>query len=115
VVCATGFVQEVPFLDEQVQRKLHDERGYNSSFFSPLNAEMAALWIAADLAGQIPLPTMEQRRQAVVEQLAFMDVATNTPRLLDRIATTTAAEPSTFPGFSLGGVVAQSSGNAELG
>jgi cation diffusion facilitator CzcD-associated flavoprotein CzcO len=98
VVCATGFVQEVPFLDADVQRRLHDERGnfllyrqilpldvpglyfngYNSSFFSPLNAEMAALWIAADLAGLVPLPDEEQRRRATVEQLAFMDTATNT-------------------------------------
>jgi hypothetical protein len=51
--------------------------GYNSSFFSPLNAEMAALWIAADLAGAIALPAPEAMRQAVVDQLAFMDVATD--------------------------------------
>ena len=36
---------------------------------------MAALWIAADLAGAVELPDAESRRQAVVEQLAFMDVA----------------------------------------
>jgi hypothetical protein len=98
VVCSTGFVQGVPFLGEDVQQSLFDARGnfmlyrqiqpidvpglyfngYNSSFFSPLNAEMAALWIAADLAGALELPPVEQRRQAVVAQLAFMDVATNT-------------------------------------
>ena len=33
--------------------------GYNSSFFSPLNAEMAAVWIAADLAGAVPLPDVD--------------------------------------------------------
>ena len=37
--------------------------GYNSSFFSPLNAEMAAVWIAADLAGTVALPS--RRRCAV--------------------------------------------------
>ena len=76
VVCSTGFTQGVPFLPAEVRRRLLDERGnfllyrqirpvdvpglyfngYNSSFFSPLNAEMAAVWIAADLAGAVPLP-----------------------------------------------------------
>lgn len=97
VVCATGFTQGVPFLGKDVQDKLMDERGnfllyrqilpldlpglyfngYNSSFFSPLNAEMAAVWIAAALAGAVPLPDAQTMRQAVVDQLAFMDVATN--------------------------------------
>ena len=98
IVCATGFVQGVPFLEEDVQQSLFDARGnfllyrqiqpidvpglyfngYNSSFFSPLNAEMAALWIAADLAGTLALPPAEERREAVTAQLAFMDVATDT-------------------------------------
>lgn len=97
VVCATGFTQGVPFLAEDVQHQLLDERGnfmlyrqilplgvpglyfngYNSSLFSPLNAEMAALWIAADLGGLLPLPDPVTRRQAVVDQIAFMDDATN--------------------------------------
>ena len=96
VICATGFTQGVPFLDDDVQRKLFDERdnfllyrqilppveglyfnGYNSSFFSPLNAEMAAVWIAAHLAGAVDLPDPAARDRAVTEQLAFMDVATN--------------------------------------
>ncbi|EWM11244.1 NAD(P)/FAD-dependent oxidoreductase [Kutzneria sp. 744] len=98
VVCATGFRQGVPFLPDEVRQRLFDERGnfllyrqirplgapglyfngYNSSFFSPLNAEMAAVWIAADIAGAVDLPTEDQMRQAVREQLAFMDVATDT-------------------------------------
>ncbi|MER5936896.1 NAD(P)/FAD-dependent oxidoreductase [Streptomyces sp. NPDC001928] len=97
VVCATGFTQGVPFLPADVQEQLLDERGnfmlyrqilpvgipglyfngYNSSFFSPLNAEMAAVWIAADLAGAVPLPDVMTMRQAVVDQLAFMDAATD--------------------------------------
>ena len=97
VVCATGFTQGVPFLDEAVQGRLFDTRGnfllyrqilplgvpglyfngYNSSFFSPLNAEMAAVWIAADLAGAAPRPDPEAMRSAVFAQLAFMDEATN--------------------------------------
>jgi cation diffusion facilitator CzcD-associated flavoprotein CzcO len=97
VVCATGFRQGVPFLDDEMQSHLFDERsnfllyrqilppdvdglyfnGYNSSFFSPLNAEMAAVWIAAHLAGAVPVPPVAQMRQAVTDQLAFMDEATN--------------------------------------
>src|SRR4029453_11352530 len=98
VICATGFTQGVPFLDADVQERLFDERsnfmlfrqilplgvdglyfnGYNSSFFSPLNAEMAAVWIAAHLAGAVPVPDTDGMREHVVRQLAFMDVATNT-------------------------------------
>lgn len=98
LVCATGFTQGVPFLPESVQERLFDDRGnfalyrqiqpigvpglyfngYNSSFFSPLNAEMAALWIAADLAGALSLPDEPARREEVAAQLAFMDVATGT-------------------------------------
>jgi len=96
VVCATGFTQGVPFLDEAVQGRLFDTRGnfllyrqilplgvpglyfngYNSSFFSPLNAEMAAVWIAADLVGAVARPDPEAVRGAVFTQLAFMDEAT---------------------------------------
>ncbi len=98
VVCATGFTQAVPFLPDAVQERVFDERGnfalyrqiqpigvpglyfngYNSSFFSPLNAEMAALWIAADLAGALSLPDDQARREDVAAQLAFMDEATDT-------------------------------------
>jgi len=97
VVCATGFTQGVPFFGADVQERLLDERGnfmlyrqvlpvdvpglyfngYNSSFLSPLNAEMAAVWIAADLAGELPLPDRSAMRQAVVDQLAFLDTATH--------------------------------------
>lgn len=97
IVCATGFRQGVPFLGEDVRRRLLDEcgnfllyrqilpvdvpglyfNGYNSSFFSPLNAELAALWIAADLAGALERPHAEAMRRAVADQLEFMDVATD--------------------------------------
>jgi cation diffusion facilitator CzcD-associated flavoprotein CzcO len=97
IVCATGFRQGVPFLDENVQQRLFDERGnfllyrqilplgvdglyfngYNSSFFSPLNAEMAAVWITAHLAGAVSLPDSDAMRRQTVAQLAFMDVATD--------------------------------------
>jgi cation diffusion facilitator CzcD-associated flavoprotein CzcO len=98
IVCATGFTQGVPFLPGNVVRRLLDERGnfmlyrqilpvdvpglyfngYNSSFFSPLNAELAAVWIAADLAGAIATPDPAVMREQVADQLAFMDAATDT-------------------------------------
>jgi hypothetical protein len=98
IVCATGFTQGLPFLGPDVTGRLLDERGnfqlyrqirpvdvpdayfngYNSSFFSPLNAEMAAVWIAADIAGAVALPEPAEMRRQVTEQLAFMDVATDT-------------------------------------
>jgi hypothetical protein len=38
---------------------------------------MAAVWIAADLAGEVPLPAQDAMRTAVVEQLSFMDAVTD--------------------------------------
>lgn len=92
VVCGTGFHQGVPFLPEDVQRAVTDAAGdfelyrqilphtvpdltfcgYNSSFFSPLSAEVAALWIATHLAGGIDLPPVEARRTRVTERLRWM-------------------------------------------
>ncbi|MHC1559669.1 flavin-containing monooxygenase [Actinomycetospora sp. C-140] len=97
LVCATGFRQGVPFLPADVAERLVDERGnfllyrqilpvavddltfagYNSSFFSPLNAEMAAVWIASLLAGRLDLPDRDELRGEVDAQLAFMDAATD--------------------------------------
>ncbi len=97
VLYATGFTQGVPFLDEAIEDRLYDERGnfmlyrqikpieeqnlwfngYNSSFFSPLNAEMAAVWIAADAAGAVDVPDRATLRREVTDQLAFMDEAAN--------------------------------------
>jgi cation diffusion facilitator CzcD-associated flavoprotein CzcO len=94
IVCSTGFTQGVPFLEAPT---LFDDRGnfllyrqilplgvdglyfngYNSSFFSPLNAEMAAVWITAHLAGAVPLPEPDEMRRQVEAQLAFMDEATD--------------------------------------
>jgi hypothetical protein len=98
ILCATGFTQGVPFLPADVVRRVLDERGnfmlyrqirpvdvpglyfngYNSSFFSPLNAEMAAVWIAADMAGAVALPEPPVMHRQVADQLTFMDDATDT-------------------------------------
>ncbi len=96
VVCGTGWLQQVPFFNDALQRELTDERGnfelyhqiqpievprlsfcgYNSSFFSPLSAEVAALWIATFLSGGIKLPPVERQRAEVQERLRWMEQRT---------------------------------------
>lgn len=96
VICATGWRQGVPFLSEELQDRLTDERGnfelyrfilphevpglafagYNSSFFSPLSAEVSALWIANHLMGASNLPPVEERRRQVQERLRWMEERT---------------------------------------
>jgi cation diffusion facilitator CzcD-associated flavoprotein CzcO len=97
VVCGTGFRQQVPFFDEAVRKQLTDDRsnfelyrqilphdvpnltfaGYNSSLFSPLSAEMSAVWIASHLAGLHQVPPVEERRRMVAARLAWMEKRTN--------------------------------------
>lgn len=96
VVCATGFRQEVPFFDDDIQDRLTDDRGnfelyrqilphdvpalafcgYNSSFYSPLSAEVASVWIGALLLGDLDLPPLAERRAQVAERLAWMEERT---------------------------------------
>ena len=94
VVAATGFEQDAPFLDGAVNirdgegdfhlfRRIlpHDVPnltfcGYNSSLFSTINAEVGAVWTAAHLAGMLPLPPVEQRRELVERELAYMKART---------------------------------------
>lgn len=96
VVCGTGHQQVVPFFSEELQSRLQDEHGsfelyrhilphdvpnltfggYNSSFFSPLSAEMGALWIASYLQGGHEVPPVDERRRVVRERLAWMEART---------------------------------------
>ncbi|MFI2105597.1 flavin-containing monooxygenase [Isoptericola sp. NPDC019693] len=96
VVCGTGFHQRVPFLDDDLQARLLDDRGnfqlyrqvlphdvphltfagYNSSLFSPLSAEVAALWTAAHLAGAVDVPSIEDRRAHVASRVDWMEKRT---------------------------------------
>ena len=96
VICGTGWRQQVPFLSEEIQDRITDERGnfelyrfilphdvpgltfcgYNSSFFSPLSAEVAALWIACHLDGSASIPSVEERRQEVAARLRWMEERT---------------------------------------
>lgn len=47
--------------------------GYNSSFFSPLSAEMGALWIAAHLAGALSLPDDDTQHRITDARLRWME------------------------------------------
>jgi dimethylaniline monooxygenase (N-oxide forming) len=96
VVCGTGFHQRVPFLSPELQHALFDDRGnfelyrqilpltvpklafagYNSSLFSPLSAEIAALWIAGHLTGTLDLPSVGARRAHVQKRLRWMEERT---------------------------------------
>lgn len=96
VVCGTGFRQRAPFFSDEVQLELTDGRGnfelyrhilpldvpdlsfsgYNSSFFSPLSAEVAALWIANLLMGGVELPSTEEQRVHVDARLRWMEKRT---------------------------------------
>jgi len=96
VVCGTGFHQRVPFLDDDLQARLLDSRGnfqlyrqvlphdvphltfagYNSSLFSPLSAEIAAVWTAGLLAGAVRLPPVEVRREHVADRVDWMEKRT---------------------------------------
>lgn len=97
VICGTGFRQHVPFLDAALHARLSDGAGnfvlyrhilpigvphltfagYNSSFFSPLSAEMAAVWTAAYLRGGVALPPEDRMREQVQARLAWMSERTN--------------------------------------
>lgn len=96
VICGTGWRQEVPFLDPALQSRIMDDRGnfrlyrcilptgvlnlafngYNSSFFSPLSAEMGALWIAALLGGALSLPSEAEQLSATDARLRWMEART---------------------------------------
>lgn len=92
VVAATGWSQDLPFLPPEVMEKLTDENGdyllyrqihpiylpdlsfagYNSSFFSPLSAEVSAIWIGSMLGGNHTLPSTTEMHVAVRDRLTWM-------------------------------------------
>jgi hypothetical protein len=91
IVCGTGFHQRVPFLPPEVQAQVTDAdgnfrlyrqllptgitnlafNGYNSSFFSQLNSEMSALWLAAYLLGLLELPAVETQEAVITHRLEW--------------------------------------------
>ncbi|MGD9710927.1 MAG: flavin-containing monooxygenase [Thermomicrobiales bacterium] len=92
IICGTGWHQRVDFLPQAVRNKVTDAEGnfclyrsmvplgvprllfngYNSSFFSQLNAEVGAIWISAFLTGKIKLPDETAQRAQVERRLAWM-------------------------------------------
>jgi cation diffusion facilitator CzcD-associated flavoprotein CzcO len=92
VVAATGWTQDLPFLPQDVLDRLTDENGdyllyrqihpiyvpdlsfagYNSSFFSPLSAEVSAIWIGSMLGGNHRLPSNREMHDQVRDRLTWM-------------------------------------------
>jgi len=92
VVAATGWTQDLPFLPGDVVDRLIDHNGdyllhrqihpidvpdlsfagYNSSFFSPLSAEVSAIWIGSLLGGNHTLPGREEMHRQRRETLDWM-------------------------------------------
>lgn len=91
IVVAAGHDQQIPFLPAAVQAELVDDSGdfrlyrnvlpvtvadltvlgYNQSFFSPLSAEMAAIWVASLLTGQHRLPPVADQEAEISQRLAW--------------------------------------------
>ncbi|HEX2077051.1 MAG TPA: NAD(P)-binding domain-containing protein [Longimicrobium sp.] len=111
VVFATGFRQEVPFLDEAVRRTVQDEQGvfhlyrnlvhpdvprlafigYNSSLYSQLTSEIGARWAARWFMGEVRLPPREEVLREVEARWAW--VKENRP---NGVASGTCIIPFTF-------------------
>lgn len=96
VICGTGWQQDVPFLDASLKSRVTDPRGnfrlyrsilpvdvprlafigYNSSFFSQLNCEVGALWLADQLHGKAALPSAVEMNAWIDRRLAWMEQRT---------------------------------------
>jgi dimethylaniline monooxygenase (N-oxide forming) len=97
VVCGTGWHQSVPFLPDDMVKKVCDGEGnfrlyrsmipvdvprlafngYNSSFFSQLNCEVGALWIGDLIGGNLKLPDEAAQNKTITERLAWMEERTD--------------------------------------
>jgi cation diffusion facilitator CzcD-associated flavoprotein CzcO len=97
IVCGTGWHQRCDFLPPEVLARVTDHRGnfrlyrsmmpigvprlafngYNSSFFSQLNAEVSALWLADMLRGGLTLPPDAAQNAYVDARLAWMEARTD--------------------------------------
>ena len=97
VVCGTGWHQRVDFFAPELTALITDARGnfrlyrsmipphvprlafngYNSSFFSQLNAEVSALWLADHLRGGVALPPPAEQDAYIDARLAWMEARTD--------------------------------------
>ena len=95
IICGTGFHQRAPFLPKEVQEKLTDANGnwiglyrhilpigipdltfngYNSSLFCATSSEVASLWIAAYLEGDVlSLPTEEEQSKGALARFFWLE------------------------------------------
>ena len=96
VICGTGFHQRASFLPRNVQDKLMDANGnwvglyrhilpigipdltfngYNSSLFCATSSEVAALWIAAHLEGDMlqPLPSEQEQSKRALARFHWLE------------------------------------------
>jgi len=89
VIYGTGFSQNLPFLPEEMLKKFTDADGnyllhrhilpvrvpglafvgYNTSFFCNLTSEIAALWLAEWLRGNIVLPSPADMEAGILDHL----------------------------------------------
>ena len=99
IVCGTGWQQVCPFLEQDIIDRVTDEEGnfrlfrsmipvdvprlafngYNSSFFSQLNCEVGALWLADYLNQGFELPSSAEQNRDIDERLAWMEKRTLIP------------------------------------
>ena len=97
IVAGTGWHQRVPFFSDAMTRRITDRNGdfrlyrtmlpvgvprlafngYNSSFFSQLNCEVGAMWIAEHLRGAIEIPSREEQNADIDRRLAWMRARTD--------------------------------------
>ena len=96
IVCGTGWQQVCPFLEQDIMARVTVEEGnfrlfrsiipvdvprlafngYNSSFFSQLNCEVGALWLADYLNQGFELPLSAEQNRDIDERLAWMEKRT---------------------------------------
>jgi cation diffusion facilitator CzcD-associated flavoprotein CzcO len=97
IICGTGWHQRCDFLPPEINARVTDSQGnfrlyrsmipvdvprlvfngYNSSFFSQLNAEVGALWLAQYMRGAIPLPDHAAQNRYIDKRLAWMEARTD--------------------------------------
>jgi dimethylaniline monooxygenase (N-oxide forming) len=96
IICGTGFHQRIPFFSPELMELITDSKnnfmlyrqilpigvprlafnGYNSSFFSQLNAEVGAWWIASHLSGMLDLPSDDEQIAFTAKRLEWMEKRT---------------------------------------
>lgn len=97
IISGTGFHQTIPFFSDDLLKRFTEDNGdfrlykqvipvgmpdlafvgYNSSFFSQLSCETAAMFVSEYLRGAIDLPDIEDQGRFVEERLEWVRERTN--------------------------------------